>query len=112
MKPTSFCMRCKKNFEVEIGASPGYCDACIEWFGKQREKIHQRQNPAPDVHCVGKFASGSPRTFIDEEDRTRCGLCGSDDIEPGYGLGSGYGMGSYNFCMYCNSFLDFREDAE
>ena len=106
------CLRCKHGFEVEVDAVRGYCDSCIEWFGKQREKIHQRQHPSPDMIADGKFATDSPMTFIGENDKTRCGLCGSDDIEPGYGIGSGYGMGSYNFCLGCNSFLDFREDAE
>lgn len=44
--------------------------------------------------------------------RQVCGCCGSDELEPGYGLGTGYGMGSYAFCLGCSRFLDFHEDSE
>lgn len=41
-----------------------------------------------------------------------CGLCGSSDLETGYGLAGGGGCGTYNFCHGCNRVLDKSEDKE
>lgn len=92
----------------------GYCDECIELWQKQRDAIHKRQRPAPGVYADGKFAKGeSPQTLYDPvSGRNVCGMCGSDDIVQGYGLGSGHGMGAYTFCQECYAFLDFVEDRE
>lgn len=107
------CIRCKATFDA--ASVRGYCDDCVEHFREQKEGIAQRQRPAPNMFLDGKFAHDCPCSVQDETggtDRQVCGLCGSDEMEPGYGLGSGYGIGSYNFCFGCNTFLDFREDRE
>lgn len=44
--------------------------------------------------------------------RNVCGLCGSADIVPGYGLAGGGGCGAYNFCDGCQRVLDKTEDKE
>lgn len=103
------CVNCEQTFEAT--RFRGYCDTCIEGFGKQREHIHKRQRPGPGIIADGKFAIVSPQSVYDPVAQANvCGLCGSPEIEMGYGLGSGYGMGSYNFCGECNNFLDFSED--
>jgi hypothetical protein len=40
-----------------------------------------------------------------------CGLCGSAEIVPGYGLAGGGGLGAYNFCHHCQRVLDKTEDT-
>ena len=45
-------------------------------------------------------------------ERNICGLCGSTDIHPGYGLAGGGGCGAYNFCGSCSRVLDKTEDKE
>lgn len=107
------CVRCGQGFESSNAR--GYCDECKVAFTEIRQGIHRKQRPAPGVCADGKFAATKdcPETVIDPVlDKSICGLCGSDEIEPGYGLGSGYGIGTYNFCTGCNSFLDFREDND
>ena len=42
--------------------------------------------------------------------RNVCGLCGSADLQPGYGLGGGGGIGAYNWCQNCERILDKTED--
>jgi hypothetical protein len=104
------CVGCDAAFEAPTFR--GYCPECIEGFEKQRENVHKRQRPAPGVIADGKFARGSPETvYSPVAGRQVCGLCGSAEIEPGYGLGSGYGMGVYTFCNECYAFLDFSEDT-
>lgn len=50
-------------------------------------------------------------TLWDQESgMIHCGLCGSIEIEPGYGLAGGGGVGAYNFCHGCNRVLDKSED--
>lgn len=105
------CIGCNKPFEV--AAFRGYCDECIEAFNRKRDHIHASQHPAPNVFADGKFATESPKTAVDPVTGQQvCGLCGSDEVSMGYGLGSGFGMGSYTFCENCYAFLDFCEDAE
>lgn len=107
------CERCDAAFEA--AKFVGYCDECKAEFSKTRERVHARQRPAPGVIADGKFAEGDdgPRSVTDPvSQRQVCGLCGSADLEPGYGLGSGYGMGAYTFCENCHAFLDFCEDRE
>ena len=106
------CIGCEETFEADTFR--GYCPECLEGFAAQRRHIHERQRPAPNVIADGKFTKGdSPKSCTDPvSGRQVCGLCGSDEIEPGYGLGSGHGMGSYTFCVGCNSFLDFVEDYD
>jgi len=109
---TRHCLRCGRDFKST--AFLGYCEECREAFAADAAHVAARQNPAPGVVADGAFARmESPRSVFDPERRTTvCGLCGSADLMIGYGLGSGHGMGSYNFCQGCNSFLDFVEDAD
>lgn len=106
------CIRCDAAFENSI--TRGYCDACLQHFADVRDGIHASQRPAPGVCADGKFADEKecPQSVFDPvSNKNVCGLCGSDEIEMGYGLGTGFGMGSYNFCHACNHFLDFSEDT-
>lgn len=106
------CIRCAAAFDAP--RKIGYCPDCIQHFADVRDGVHARQRPAPGVICDGKFADEKecPQTIESETGRQACGLCGSEEVEAGYGLGSGHGMGCYNFCTDCNSFLDFSEDRE
>lgn len=106
------CNRCKATFDSALAR--GYCDSCVEHFRDVRKGVNRKQNPAPGICADGKFTDEAcPSSFEDGvSGRQVCGLCGSDELEPGYGLGTGYGMGSYTFCCGCNTFLDFREDVE
>lgn len=105
------CIECEAEFE---GARfRGYCDDCIQAFAQKREKVHRCQHPAKGICADGKFVEGSAQTCLDPVSKKEvCGICGSSEIEPGYGLGSGYGIGSYVFCEECYAFLNFCEDAE
>jgi hypothetical protein len=106
------CIRCDKVFDS--GAARGYCAECIAAFDATRAAIHKRQRPAPGVYADGKFADPKecPQSVQDPVmKRQVCGVCGSDELEPGYGIAGGYGMGSYTFCCGCNRFLDFFEDT-
>ncbi len=107
------CEKCGNGFESPTFI--GYCAECQGVIAQQRAAIHERQHPAQGICADGKFCPPEecPRTVTDPvTEKQVCGLCGSDEIEPGYGLGSGHGMGSYNFCFGCNHFLDFHEDLE
>ena len=106
------CTRCDGAFEAD--RFRGYCDTCVDVFRADRRRVNQCQHPTPDMYLDGTFArEPCPRTVIDPAGpRSVCGLCGGDQIEPGYGIGSGYGMGCYNFCLDCNTFLDFVEDRD
>lgn len=105
------CIDCAADFEADT--MRGYCSECIARFAKQREYVHARQRPARNVFADGKFATECPQTVMDPvAGKQVCGLCGSDELQQGYGLGSGYGMGGYTFCEGCDSFLDFSEDTE
>lgn len=54
-----------------------------------------------------------PITVWDEKaEMTACNLCGSHDIESGYGMAGGGGPGLYNFCNGCNRVLDKSPDPE
>jgi hypothetical protein len=106
------CERCNKPFENAIFR--GYCEECLSHFALVRQKVARCQRPAPGICADGKFISEEPPHTVYDPVRARnvCGLCGSDDVHAGYGLGSGYGMGTYNFCEGCNSFLDCVEDYD
>lgn len=102
------CERC----EAEE-ADPGtlYCYECKEYFRGHREEHHERSNPRPGVHVTGKTNKGEcPATFFNGVANV-CGMCGSDEIEPGYGFAGGFGLGSYNCCMDCYTIMDFSEDT-
>lgn len=62
-------------------------------------------------YCETREPDQAAVTVWDEEQgRNVCGLCGSKDIEPGYGLAGGGGCGMYNFCKSCFRVLDKTED--
>ena len=108
------CQRCQREFDHPIPR--GYCTDCLAHFAGVRDVIDQHRNPMPGVHLDGKFAAVKecPQTMqCPVTDKEICGLCGSDELEPSYGVGSGYGVcGSYVFCCECNHFLNFIEDAD
>lgn len=62
--------------------------------------------------CTANRAIDPEAVTVWDDDRQRnvCGLCGSAEIEPGYGLAGGGGCGSYNFCRGCYRVLDKSED--
>lgn len=110
---TCNCIRCGSEFDTPRVV--GYCERCRTFFASSRDQIRKAQRPAPNVFADGAFrpAKECPHTVQDPTtDRPVCGLCGSDEIEQGYGIGGGYGMGSYNFCQECYAFLDFHEDRD
>lgn len=107
------CERCTTEFVTETFR--GYCSDCIGFFTTTREKVHRCQRPGPGIFADGQFADPNdvPRSvFNHDTNKETCGLCGGTDLEPGYGIGSGYGMGSYTFCEECGAFLNFSEDRE
>ena len=106
------CIRCGQPFEAY--PPRGYCDACKAVFLERRELIHEKQNPAPGVHACGKFTKQEgPRSYYDHDRQVNaCGLCGSPELEGGYGFAGGGGCGVYNACMECFAILDFSEDTE
>lgn len=105
------CIGCGADFESLIFV--GYCAECKAKFAEKREHVHAKQRPAEGVFADGKFAEGSPQTVFDPVAQKQvCGLCGSAEVESGYGLGSGFGIGVYMFCNDCFAFLDFVEDKE
>jgi hypothetical protein len=106
------CERCEKAFESP--AFVGYCPECAEWFRGGKKVARDGANPMPGVHACGKFQSDDrcPKTVLNPvTEENVCGLCGSDEIEPGYGFAGGFGLGVYNFCTACNTVLDFSEDS-
>lgn len=107
------CERCEQPFEHSTFR--GYCDDCREHFAGVRESVHAKQLSQPGVIACGQFAEQQdcPRTAWDPVSNLNCcGLCGSPNVEAGYGFGGGYGLGSYQFCFDCNNFLDFSEDTD
>ena len=108
------CIRCQQEFDCNIHR--GYCDDCVSAFRLTKEGVCEKQRPAPNVFADGKFADENATCPVSVNDPVSgnrvCGLCGSADLEPGYGLGSGFGIGCYMFCCGCDSFLDFCEDKE
>lgn len=68
-------------------------------------------NKRPVFVCGGGPIDPKAVTVWDEKrQRNVCALCGSDDIQPGYGLGGGGGIGGYNWCNGCERILDKSED--
>lgn len=89
--------------------------SCIIKIGEQRKIVHAKQHPYSHVYADGKFADVAecPRTVQDPVSGQQvCGLCGSSELDQGYGLGTGYGIGVYQYCLECDHFLDFVEDKE
>lgn len=105
------CQSCESEFEES--SVRGLCPDCVAKHQEDREHVHERTNPAPGVHAVGKFAKREcPRSVTDPvTDKGVCPLCGSDELEAGYGFAGGYGLGSYNCCMACYTIMDFHEDS-
>lgn len=106
------CERCGDDFEGDVFV--GYCPVCVEAFRDSQKAARRKANPAPGVHATGKFLATAecPRSVADPVAREPvCGICGGSDLEPGYGFAGGYGLGSYTFCLDCNTVLDFFEDS-
>lgn len=52
-------------------------------------------------------SDNEPVTVYDEARNANvCNLCGSADIQGGYGLAGGGGIGVYNYCNGCQRVLD------
>jgi len=110
------CNRCDAEFESSHFR--GYCDDCVAFYRQDREDARERQRKRAEslgaVHVTGKFntVENCPQTANDPVSGQQvCGLCGSDEIDPGYGYAGGYGLGGYNFCMACGTVMDFSEDT-
>ena len=105
-------MKCGRCEESDAESGTLYCFECKEHFRGNRKKAHDRANPIPGVHCVGKFIKDeSPKTFYNGVANC-CGMCGSSEVEGGYGFAGGFGLGGYNCCMECYAIMDFFEDVE
>lgn len=102
------CVRCGGSFEASVPVA--YCADCRDFFARQREGVSRKQRPAPGVFADGKFADECPRTFTPADGTSRCGLCGGSDLDSGYGLAGGYGIGVYTYCEGCHAVLDFSPD--
>ena len=101
-------MSCERCHEKEEHGLSIYCEECIDYFRGGREIAHERAYPAPGVHVTGKLNPREcPKSSYSGE---CCGLCGFDELEPGYGFAGGYGLGSYNYCPECHAIMDFSED--
>lgn len=59
----------------------------------------------------GKPDPKAVSVYDPERNANVCGLCGSADLEAGYGLGGGGGIGAYNYCQSCERILDKRLDT-
>lgn len=108
-----YCINCGNEF-VNYRVV-GYCSKCLADYDAMRAGVHQRQRPEPGAFADGKFAEPIQclQTIPIREAAIGgnvCGRCGSDDLNQGYGLGSGYGIGTYIFCGECHEFLDFSPD--
>ena len=105
------CVRCESPFEHPTIRA--YCDDCVAEWREQAWKTHKSQNPSPALHLTIKIAGQTlPLSIEDPVSGKRvCGLCGSDQLDLGYGFAGGCGLGSYRFCMECEAFLDFHEDT-
>ncbi len=108
-----YCVRCNEVFADD--RTRGYCDACVDAYRGRREQVDAKREPEPGVLVDGVFCKSleCPVTvYAEERDNEQvCGLCGSNEIDAGYGIGTGYGCGSYMYCHDCQSFLDFNEDT-
>lgn len=101
------CSRCDN--EAEPGTL--YCFDCKEQFRGNTQAANERADPAPGVHLTGKLNNGEcPKSFFNGVSNV-CGMCGQDELEPGYGFAGNYGLGSYNYCGECMTVLDFSEDT-
>jgi hypothetical protein len=107
------CLRCGNPPPFPLVTFPGcYCVVCREFFDQVSREIVTAQNPRRGIHADGKFAATEhcPKTF-DKGGVRACGLCGSVELDDGYGH-TGYGLGGYTFCCACHRFLDFAEDSD
>lgn len=111
MEQELHCARCSKTFQGDTLV--GYCAECQDHFHDQKQIIRARQRPFKGVFADTAHTDlECPKSVRGPGETVLCGLCGSDALEMGYGIGTGYGgMGVYNFCNGCNSFLDFCEDG-
>jgi NMD protein affecting ribosome stability and mRNA decay len=111
------CQKCGEEFEN--ANTIGYCDDCRASYDAKQRARSERQETATQAagafHIAGKWgdAKESPRSAWDEiSQRQVCGMCGSSELEPGYGYAGGFGLGSYQFCLDCCVVQDFSEDLE
>lgn len=109
------CQNCGESFENAI--TIGYCPECIADYQAKRQARRDKQQAVTAslgaFHVAGKWGDPkeTPRSvFCEISQRNVCGLCGSDQLEGGYGYAGGFGLGGYNFCLDCNEVQDFSED--
>lgn len=101
---------CGKEFDVSTWRL--YCPDCVQEFRDVKKHMSAVRNPT-GMHLNVQCAAGviSPKTGIEPiTGHEVCGLCGSTEVESGYGFAGGYGLGVYTFCLGCNSFLNVVED--
>lgn len=117
MVPKLECNKCGCEFENAV--TVGYCNDCLEAYRAMRQARRDRQDLATFLagasHIAGKWgdAKDCPRSAFDEITQKQvCGLCGCDQVEPGYGYAGGFGLGSYLICLECYEVQDFTEDLE
>lgn len=111
------CQKCDSEFENANVV--GYCESCREDYARMRQERHDKQAVATEaigaIHIAGRWGDPkeSPQSAFDEiSQRQVCGMCGSDELECGYGFAGGFGLGSYMCCCECWTIQDFHEDME
>ena len=76
----------------------------------KRPNSETASNVGPKGANVG---DKEPVTVYDETRNANvCNLCGSADVEAGYGMAGGGGPGVYNFCNGCQRVLDKSPDSD
>jgi hypothetical protein len=110
---TLTCVRCQGEFEESTFR--GYCPGCVEHFRGQADRSRRARHPVPGVHLNIRMleAGDCPLAAVNPATgQSVCGLCGSDELEPGYGFAGGFGLGVYTCCSDCHAVLDFSPDEE
>lgn len=111
------CEKCKKDFEGDTFV--GYCPTCVSAYRDLQNQIGRVKNirlgDGRSIHLDGQFADPKEcaKSVMNPITGTMvCGLCGSDELESGYGFAGGFGLGVYNYCGGCRSIIDFVEDSD